>query len=152
MSHVRRQIRERAGTTLGNLATTSTRVYQSRTVSLPDSLLPALCIYTLRETSESEHADVPRSQMRTLLLAIEGYARTTADLDDTLDQIALEVEEAMAGDRDLNGLAFETELQAVEFLLGKTQGEEGGDRQIGVVRLTYGVRYQVVETDVETAV
>lgn len=152
MSHVRRQIRERVGTTLGSLATTSTRVYQSRMVSLPDTLLPALCIYTLSEAVAAEHGDVPRSQMRELRLVVEAYARAAADLDDTLDQIAVEVEEAMAGDRDLGGLAFETDLQAVEILLAKTQDEEGGDRQIGVARFTYGVRYQVVETDVETAV
>lgn len=152
MAHVRRQIRERVGTTLTGLATTAARVYQTRTVSLPDSLLPALCIYTLSEASASEHGDTPRSQMRELRLAIEGYARATADLDDTLDQIAVEVEEAMAADRTLNGLAFETELVAVEILLAKTQGEEGGDRQIGVARFIYAVRYQVVETDVETAV
>lgn len=152
MPHVRRQIRERVGTTLGNLTTTGARVYQTRTVALPDSLLPALCIYTLSETSESEHGDTPRSLMRDLRLAIEAYARTTSDMDDTLDQIAVEVEEAMAADRALNGLAFETDLASVEILLAKTQGEEGGDRQIGVARFIYRVRYQVVETDVETAV
>lgn len=151
MSHVRQQIRERVATTLASSGSSAgSRVYSTRVVSLDETLLPAICVYTMRDEGAVEYEGSPRSYMRTLALVIEAYARVASDLDDALDSLCVSIEEALAADRFVNNLAFETEYLMTEILLTAIQGTDGGDRQIGVARLTYRVRYQVNETDVET--
>ena len=68
MSHVRQQIRERVGTTLGSLTTTSSRVYQSRVYPLASNNLPGLLIYTKSEESEPATMGSVQLLMRNLTL------------------------------------------------------------------------------------
>ena len=51
-NHLRRQIRERAATTLTGLSTTGSNVFQSRFYPMESAGLPGLCIYTKDETVE----------------------------------------------------------------------------------------------------
>jgi len=84
--------------------------------------------------------------MRELQLVIDGYAVATSNLDNTLDQIALEVEEAMAGDVTLNSLAKTIVLQSVD-----ADYSDEGERPAGMVRLLYVIEYAALENDLETA-
>ena len=59
---------------------------------------PGLCVYARSEEVEITTITRPRTQIRTLMLSVEGFAVATSGLDNTLDAIALEVEEALATD------------------------------------------------------
>jgi hypothetical protein len=85
--------------------------------------------------------------MRTLDVVVEGYALANSNLDDTLDQISLEIEEAMVTDVTRGGKAKDTELASVEI---EQVGE--GETQAGIVRMTFTVLYATVENDAETPV
>ena len=96
-NHLRRQIRERAATTLTGLTTTGSNVFQSRVYPMESAGLPGLCIYTTDEAIEMQSMGGTRNVSRDLTLIVEGYATDSANVDDTLDQIGKEVEVAMSG-------------------------------------------------------
>lgn len=146
MTHLRKQIRDNVTTTLTGLTTTGSNVYQSRVHPNEAAKLPCLNIYTLSESEERITMGPNPKYQRELELVVEGYAKATSNLDNTLDAIALEVEEALATDLSRGGLAHDTMLEDTEVEL---VGE--GEQPIGMVKLTYNIRYVTTAGDVETS-
>lgn len=146
MAHLRKQIRDRVVANLTGLATTAGRVYASRVYPMAAANLPGICVYTKSESVETLTTTPPRTQSRTLLLEVEGYVAATSALDDTLDAISLEVEEALAGDLTQNSLARDTRVIGIE---AEFSGD--GEQPVGVVRIDIEVDYIVAETDLENA-
>jgi hypothetical protein len=144
-NHIRQQIREKFGTTLTGLTTTGSRVYESRVYPL--ETVPALIIYTKEESSEPIVIGTDRVMSRELSVVVEGYAKATSDFDDTIDTISKEVEEAIAADRTLDGLAKDCYLESTEI---EFNGE--GEKPLGYVSLTFLTNYYVKETNPDVAV
>ena len=147
MAHVRKSIREHVVTTVTSLSTTGSNVYETRYFPLQTGNLPALIVYTLDETVEDYTiGQNTRTQFRALNLIIEAHCRGTANIDDTLDTIAEEVEEAMVTDITRGGHAKDTKLVAtdVEF--------DTASQKTGLMRLTYLISYNTVENAVQTGV
>lgn len=135
-NHLRRQIREAAATLVTGLTTTSTRVFQMRVYPLQDAELPGLLVFTKDESSQRTTFPRPSIFERTVELVIEGYAKANADLEDTLDGIAKEVEIAIAGDPGFSGKAKSSTLRSTEVEM-----QDGVESPIGMVRLVYDVTY-----------
>jgi len=146
MSHVRQQIRDDIVATLTGLATTGSNVFRSRIFPLEQTNLPALVIYSKSETSEYDTIGLPRSVNRVLDVAVEAYVKGVSNYDNTLDTIAVEVEEAIAADVTLGGLAKDAQITAFE---ADFAGD--GEQPVAVGRFTITVEYRTVENDVETA-
>ena len=144
-NHVRQQIREKFGTTLTGLTTTGSRVYESRVYPL--ETVPALVIYTKSETSEPIVIGTDRVMSRELSVVVEGYAKASSDFDDTIDTISKEVEEAIAADRTLGGLAKDTYIESTEITFNAE-----GEKPMGYVSLTFISNYYVQETNPDVAV
>ena len=144
--HVRKQIRDAVVTTVTGLTTTTTNVFASRVYRVEDSKLPALLVYTNEEESEVLSMSRPQKIHRTVAVVVEGIAKATTALDDTLDTIAKEIETAIAADPTVGGLAKETVLTDIGV-------ELTGDAQqpTGSIRLSFAVRYVTLETDPTTA-
>ena len=141
-NHLRRQIRERAATTLTGLTTTGSNVFQSRVYPMESAGLPGLCIYTTDEAIVIQSMGATRHVSRDLTLIVEGYATDSANVDDTLDQIGKEIEVAMSGDITLNDLAQDSYLSSVEITLS-------GDGSTGIGKITHS--YTVVYQNAENA-
>lgn len=146
MTHVRQQIRDDIVTTLTGLTTTGSNVFRSRIFPLEETNLPALCIYTKSETSEYDTIGLPRSVNRVLDVAVEAYVKGVSNYDNTLDTIAVQMEEAIAADITLGGLAKDAQITAFE---ADFAGD--GEQPVAVGRFTVTVEYRTVENDVETA-
>ena len=146
-NHIRQQIREKLGTTLTGLTTTGSNIYQSRVYPLENINLPALVIYTKSETSEPIVIGTNRVMSRELSVVIEGYVKATSNFDDTIDTISKEVEQAIATDRTLDGLAKDCYLESTEI---EYTGE--GEKPLGYVSLTFLTNYYVQETNPGVAV
>lgn len=146
MAHVRKNIRDNVTTTLTGLTTTGSRVFQTRLFPLATAKLPGLCIYTRSETTEYATLSKPRTQVRELEVLVEAYAKGTSSIDDTLDTIAVEVEEALYADTTRGGYAKDTQITSFEV---DYDGE--GDQSVGVARFTISVTYVTVENDIEAA-
>lgn len=136
MGHARKDIRDQVRTILTGLTTTGANVFEFRVYPMEAAKLPGLIIYTREEESEPASMGV-RQYLRQLSLAVEGYAQATADVEDTLDLIASEIETAIEANRRLNGYALDTMLASTEFELS---GD--GKKQVGVITLTYKILYK----------
>lgn len=123
MSHARQQIRESVAALVTGLTTTGTKVFQSRMRPQAESKLPCLLVTTNDEQIDS--ASVGNLQQRSITLVIRGIAMGGATLDDTLDQIALEVETAMASD-------YRSALEKIEI-----DFDDELEKPIGSISLTY---------------
>ena len=146
-NHVRQQIREYFGTTLTGLTTTGSNVYESRVYTLQEDTLPSLVIYTKSESSEPIVIGTDRVMSRELSVVVEAYCKATSDFDDTIDTISKEVEEAIAADRTLGGLAKDTYVESTEI---EYTGD--GEQPVGYVTLTFLTNYYVQETNPDIAV
>ncbi len=147
MAHVRQQIREYFGTRLNNLATTGVNVYQSRVYTLQEATLPSLVIYTKSESSEPMVIGTDRVMSRDLSVVVEAYCKGANNFDDTIDTISKEVEEAIASDRTLGGLAKDTYIESTDI---EYTGE--GDQPVGFVTLNFLTNYYVKESNPDVAV
>ena len=147
MAHIRKAIREHVVTTVTSLSTTGSNVYETRYFPLQTGNLPALIVYTLDETIEDYTiGQNTRTQHRSLNLIIEAHCRGTANIDDTLDTIAEEVEEAMVTDISRGGNAKDTKLVSTEVDF------DTASQKTGLMRLTYLISYNTIENAVQTGV
>ena len=147
MAHIRKSIREHVVTTVTSLSTTGSNVYETRYFPLQTGNLPALIVYTLDETIEDYTiGQNTRTQLRSLNLIIEAHCRGTANIDDTLDTIAEEVEEAMVTDISRGGNAKDTKLVSTEVDF------DTASQKTGLMRLTYLISYNTVENAVQAGV
>jgi hypothetical protein len=142
--HARQIIREAVATLLTGLTTTGANVFQSRVHNIQESELPCLLILTDDESVDIENS-LLNAPARLLGLTIEGKAKATATLDDTLDDIAAEVEVAMAADITIGGLTENVYLESTSI---QFTGE--GDQPIGSVTLSYIVSYRTPFGDPST--
>jgi len=99
MPHARETIRNAAVALLTGLSTTGARVYKDRLQARPleTSELPCILVTTGGETVEGSTVHAPAVIQRELELQVIGVVRALTGLDDTLDDIALEVETALSG-------------------------------------------------------
>jgi len=146
MAHIRKTIRENIGTALTGLTTTGSSVFESRVFPLSFSNLPALLVYTLDDTITEMSLKSPRTQYRSMQVMIEGHVKGTANIDDLIDTISEEVEEAMVSDVTRGGNAKDTRLLSTEIEF------EEATSKVGLVRFTYVIDYVTVENAVQTGV
>lgn len=134
MTHARQQIREAVATALTGLTTTSTRVHQSRMRPVGDTGLPCLLVST--DTEEITQSMQTRLY-RDLTITVRGFAKATANLDDTLDTIASEVEMAMQSAGTLSGKTSSgLVLRRIDVDMDDTL-----DKPAGVIALQYQAQY-----------
>jgi|TARA_Y100000296_G_scaffold23981_1_gene28338 hypothetical protein len=146
MAHIRKTIRENIGTALTGLSTTGSSVFESRTFPINFSTLPALLIYTKDEEVVEFSLKTPRTQFRQLQVIIEAHIKGTSNIDDTIDTIAEEVEEAMVTDVSRGGHAKDTRLVSTEIEF------EEATSKVGLAIFTYVIEYATVENAVQTGV
>lgn len=145
MPHARRQIREAIATAVTGLTTTAARVHQSRVYPLRAADLPCLLIATNSEEVEPLTVHAPPLLDRRLTVTVRGVAVATADLDDTLDGIAAEVETVL-GNTTLGGLAKGVLLTSIEVDL-----DDAIEKPVGIVTLSYRVDYLTAANAPNTA-
>lgn len=113
------------------------RVFKSRHAPVRQSELPAINVYTESESVKpGSESTAPRELTRTVTVAIEAWAQMTENVDDALDELALQIETAMDLDLELAGTAFQCVLNSTE--IGITTNSE---RPMGVVHLEYAVTF-----------
>ena len=142
MSHKRAQIKARIQTVLTGLATTGSNVFLSRTYPIATSDLPGLLIYANSESIERLEIGIQNRQQRTLDLSIEAVAKGNT-AESTLDQVTVEVEEAMANDQTLNGLATDSQITDTSIRQASAESE------FFIATLRYTVLYRTIDNDVE---
>ena len=144
MAHVRKLIRDDIETTLTGLATTGANVYQTRVYPIAEDRLPGLAIYTSSEATDYATITPPRTQLRTLSVSVDVYAKAVTAYDDLLDAACVEIEEALYTDRTRGGNAKDTRIIAFD-----SDFSGDGDQPVARATLTVEVDYVTIENDVE---
>lgn len=157
MSHVRTQIRKAFEDRLTGLSTTGNNVYVGRPEPVTegeDKEYPALYITVGPEvinsdTSEDrqQKAEISHIQNRKVTVIVTGLLADEKNsiLEDRLDCLAAEIEEAVFEDQFLGGICMGTDLLAEdpsEYLAGT---------KIGVITITFQVLYMTWEGQAQTA-
>lgn len=140
MPHVRTSIRDAIVTALTGLATTGTKVYRTRIYPLGEGKLPGLAIYTNSEANEYLTMGSARVIEKKVVVSVEIYVKAATNYDSTLDQIALEVETALAADVTLSGLATDLMIQSYS-----SEFNGDGDQPICAGRMEVEVKYHARE-------
>ena len=123
---------------LTGLSSTGSNVFQPHVCPLENDDLPSLCIYTQDEEIEVGATGDPKFCHSKMILIADGYAQTSSNLDDQLDQIGIEVQVAMTEDIDTNNLVKDSYLSSVDI---SYSGE--GTSPIGIIRHNYSVLYRI---------
>ena len=144
MAHQRKTIRDQVISYLTGLSTTGSNVFNSRVYPNEQSKLPLLNVYTLSESSE---LDAIGNLLRSVDLVVEGFASANSSIENTLDTISKEVEEALAVDSTLNGTCKNHFISSTEVTLANE-----GSLPIGVVRMVFTVQYRTTQSDVEALI
>jgi hypothetical protein len=142
MAHVRKLIRDNIKTTLTGLNTVGYNVYQSRVYPMHGAKLPGILIYNRSEDTSYDTINPPRLQTRRCEYQVEVYVKGVTDYDNKLDQICLEIEEALFADLTRGGNAKDTRI--INF---DADFDGGGDQPVAVCTLTVEVTYQVRENN-----
>lgn len=137
-SHARKQLRDAVLTALRALPTTGANVYQSRATPLTQDELPGIVIVMPSEQSAVSAGDAASKQDRVAQLLVIGMAED-AQPEDTIDQIAAEVEAALLADPTLGGLAKNVSLDSTVKDIGD------GQQETGEVRLVFSVLYRTAQ-------
>jgi len=147
MAHVRKLLRDQITSTLTGLSTTGSNIYQSRVYPLAANKLPGLLIFSKSENVEYSTMGLPRIQERTVSFTLEVYVKGVSGYDNSLDQICLEVEEALYSDITLNGNAANVMISdfSADF-----NGD--GDQPVAVATMTVDVLYRVRENNPDVAI
>ncbi len=144
--HVRKQIRNAAKGALQGLGTTGDRVFVSRVYPLVSAKLPGLLLFTPAEDSARE--DSPTDSMRDVTLQVHGVVRISENLEDELDDIALEVEQA------LDALGTADLAKIYHGIQGTVSTLEGGelDKPHGAIAMEFLYTYRTVSGAPDVAV
>lgn len=143
MSHVRTQLRAAFVSRLTGLPTTGSAVFGQRTRPIA-AVPPFLKVWFGDDNGELLSTDDDLVEQRTADLVIEAYAKDSGDMEDILDQIALEVQQQIATtpDRSFGGLVK---------LLGAPRIEPDVDDNLekpcGLNRITYPITYFIAGTN-----
>ena len=139
MTHPRTVIRRTVVVRLREYATAAgNNVFDSRSKSLFDRHLPALLVYARDERVVDGRYDGDGSMAlkRELELCVEAVDKGSDDVEERLDDIALEIEAA------LDGFTL-PERRADVFRLKSTETDVAvdGSKTYGAIRLTFSVTY-----------
>jgi hypothetical protein len=142
-AHLHTQIRGAVVTALTGLATSGARVYANRLMQLPDALQPTLIVTADEETAEPLTLHQPSAERR-LALVVACYAKASAGLDDTLDQMSKEVEVALAAGITIGGRVLSCDYTGMSY------DDELGDKPVGVKRLSFSVSFSAMSNAPDT--
>ena len=144
MAHARKQIRDQLMTTLTGLTTTGSNVFNSRVYD--HDALPCISVYTLSEELGDESQN---KQFRMLNVMVEVRAKAADNLEDQLDKIGAEIEDAIFanGDTTLSNTCKEFDYDGLDIELS---GE--AEQPFGLMTMRFMAMYRVNKTDVETII
>lgn len=135
VTHLRTQIRDAVATAVTGLATTGSRVHKAHMRPVGDNDLPCLFVH-LEGREDSGIIDLTGRQQREADVIVAGLAKTVGDVDAALNQLALEVETALAAVPTLGGICRRVWLERIESGIDLSL-----EKPAGRIELGYRVQY-----------
>jgi hypothetical protein len=144
LMHARQAIRYAIAELLRSTATAGNHVFPSRLFSLDESELPSISVFTTDDSNVETVTKLTLSRpplvQRELPVVIEAHAVMDETIDDVLDNLAVEIETAMAQAIMIGGTQISARLVSTQTTFS---GES--ELQVGVIRLIYAATYATRE-------
>ena len=135
MSHVRTQIHNAIVARLTGLSTTGANVHGRRTRP-PTDTLPLMLVYLGSDAGDLMTVTEDRIEERRAELTIITLCKDGGDMEDLLDQMFLEVQQAIATDPTFGGLVKEIGAPSLE-----PDVDDSLEKPAGMNRITYPITY-----------
>ena len=134
MAHARTQIRNAVIAALSGLPTTGNRVYPGRSLPLDPERIggPGLLVYCGNEEVEAVTLHAPAVEEHALLIHLRGVAKASSNLEDVLDQIALETQPAIT-----------QALPDMALIALQVDEDDTLEKPCGLITLTYRMKYHI---------
>lgn len=133
--HQRKQIRDKVVLLLIGKTDAGNNIFPSRVRPIEEQTLPTIQVYANSESSEIWQ-EAPREYERKLSLSVQITAKADDSLEDSLDAIALQVEDVLRQDHTLGELCRDVILSGTELNI-----TQNGDTLIGSCNVTYDILY-----------
>jgi hypothetical protein len=147
-SHRRKEIRDDFVTALTGLAISGTNVFASRVMPMDDDTIPGLTVYTGAEEIDGEGGSrFARVQERALEIHVEAYDKLASGVDDSLDAMIAEVEAAILVVGNIPS-ASNVDLVSID----EPDIDDGLEKPVGKVKMTFRVQYLTADGDPTTAI
>jgi hypothetical protein len=143
MTHIRKQIRDAVKALLAGGTVPADQIYGGRAHPVDENKCPMWRVFTPQEISEPMEMGSPREVRRIVRVSLEAFAHGV-DVEDQLDDLAVEAEVAMAADLTLGGLAKVLQLSGSDM---SVNGE--GRKTLGRLELTYDIETRTLDADPE---
>ena len=146
MAHARETIRKAVKAAVTSLTTTGAQVSTGMATVYDGADLPALRVMVARDADEAMEVDTLGAvTSRILSVVIEGRvlqdSTTDGATEDTLDDIAVEVETALMTDATVAGYVNYISLESTEIEL-----DGSGETPVGIVRMVWTIIYRANST------
>lgn len=139
MPHPRKTVREALATMLNGKTAAGSRVYSNRSRPQSVAKLPAIGIYNVGDNA-TLFDESPRRYRRQFNIAVDCYVRDTGgdEIDDTLDDLAHEVEQAVFADTTAGDTVSDIRLAETSDVMVSDQRE-----QTAIITITWqAILYQ----------
>jgi len=143
MSHARTQIRNAIATRLTGLATTGAAVFGQRTRPIT-AVPPFIKVWIGDDNGELLSVGDDRIEQRRADVVIEAYAKDTGDMEDILDQIALEVQTKIATTVDIT---FGGLIKMIDAPRIEPDVDDSLEKPVGYNRIIYPITYFIAGTN-----
>jgi len=149
VAHVRTQIRARVRAAVTGLTTTGANVFVLRDGPYDADRLPNISVHP---ADAAEYLDGEQGHtydgIEIRVCSVDTVVRMQGEsdeLDDDLDAASVEVEEAIKGDATLAAMTTGITLESTEH-----EYDDDSEKPVGMIRLTWAIRYAVAASDPET--
>lgn len=136
--HQRKVIRKAITAALDGATSAGTQVFSTQKLLYVQDDLPAIAVYAQNESSTWDQT-APRELDRKPIFMVESIVDAGENVDDAMDDMAEEIEKVMDTDPFFGSEAYQSHLTSSEML-----SVEDGDREIGILTLTYQFSYRAI--------
>lgn len=151
--HVRTQIREAVVAEVTGLASTGSRVHDSRVWTFEDDDLPAISVKTTEDELDEDSEGQGLSQTRHCLIVIEARVKSTDDYAAKLDNIDKEITEALADATEVQAsTTLKSLVSTFEWRLWSMEIIEDQDKPLLLGVSEFMAIYKVNASDLESVV
>src|SRR5262245_29763898 len=144
MPHQREIVRKAVRDALIDRTDAKRRVTTTRVIPYRKTDCPAITVYTLTESVSEAENTAPRELTRELDVEIVGWVSEGPQMDDALDDLALQIETAIHADPTLGGAAGDMVMQSTEASVSKD-----GDCLLGLITLKYTATYRTMAPEAD---
>lgn len=137
MAHARQQIREAVIAKIHAIGIANAKVMKARTNRVDPVDGPVLIVFAPQEQSDVSAMGSAPPLDRTLSISLEAYVKGDVDIEDDLDDLAVDIETAFGSDPKLGGLIKSIRLTSTESDIGG-----GSEQRAANMQMVYEVRYR----------